>query len=83
MTSHLNVETLALQEFELHNYPRITLINCDLTWDLSTTVYENQDNIMLDYEGELVCPNNIGGAINSDQLCVYVNMCQRYRYLIG
>ena len=46
VTSHLNVEPLTCDEFEMHNCPRITLTSRDLTWDPSSTVYEDQETIL-------------------------------------
>ena len=41
-TSHLNVDTLICDEFEAHDCPRPTFNHRDMTWDPSTTIYEDQ-----------------------------------------
>ena len=41
VTSHLNVNTLTRDDFEAHDCPRLTLTRRDLTWDPSTTIYED------------------------------------------
>ena len=57
VTSHLNVDTLSRNEFEAHDCLSLTLTHRDLTWDPSTTIYEDQENAMLNYKGDIVCPN--------------------------
>ena len=47
VTSHLNVDNLSHDDFEAHDCPRLTLTHHDLTWDPSTTIYEDQENAML------------------------------------
>jgi hypothetical protein len=56
VTSHLNVSPLSLEEFEHHGCPRIELTSRDLTWDPSTDVYEDQENAMVDHNGDIVRP---------------------------
>ena len=57
VTYHLNVDTLTRDEFESHECPRIILTHRDLTWDPSTTIYEDQKNSMLNYKGDIVWPD--------------------------
>ena len=56
VTSHLNVLPLTRNEFEHHGCTRIELTSHDITWDPSTDVYEDQDNAMMDFQGEIVRP---------------------------
>ena len=56
MTSHLNFNILTRDYFETHNLPRLSLTHRDLTWDLSTTIYEDHENAMLNYKIDIVRP---------------------------
>ena len=75
VTSHFNVESISKQEFERHLCPRIVLTNRDLTWDPSSTVYEDQENAMIDYKGEIIRPNTSarGPLMSINSLCVSTN----------
>ena len=73
VTSHLTVMPLTRDEFEHHGCTRIELTSRDLTWDPSTDIYEDQENAMMDFQGEIVRPGTIG-AFNGYQLCHYINL---------
>ena len=60
VTSHLTVMPLTRDEFEQNGCNRIELTSRDLTWDLSTDIYEDQENAMMDFQGYIVCPGVIG-----------------------
>ena len=61
ITSVINVLPLTSLEFDEHEHTRIELTSKDLTWDPSTTVYENQENAMVDYKGKMTRrPNDRG-----------------------
>ena len=59
VTSHLTGMPLTRNKFEHHGYTRIDLISCDLTWDLSTDIYEDQENLMINYQRDIVRPGII------------------------
>ena len=58
-TLHLTVMPLTRDEFEHHGCTQIDLTSSDLTWDLSTDIYKDQENAMIDLQGGIVCPENI------------------------
>ena len=70
MTSQLNFDTLTRDDFEAHDCPRLTLTHRDMTWDLSTTIYEYQENAMLNYKDDLSAQMLQQG----DRLCL-LNLC--------
>ena len=53
VTSSLNVESLSQEEWDRHDCPRITLTDRDLTWDPNSSVYEDQEENMVDYQGHV------------------------------
>ena len=59
VTSHLTVMPLTHDEFEHHGCTRIELTSRYLTWDLSTDIYEDQENVMMDFQGDIVRPGII------------------------
>ena len=59
VTLHLTVMPLTRDEFEHHGCNRIELISRDLTWDPSTDIYEDQENAMMDFQGDIVRPGII------------------------
>ena len=59
VTSHLTVMPLTRNEFEHHGCTRIELTSRDLTWDPSTYIYEDQENTMMDFQGDIVRPGII------------------------
>ena len=56
VTSHLLVMPLTRDEFEHHGCTLIELTSRELTWDPSTDIYEDQENLMMDYQWDIVCP---------------------------
>ena len=56
VASVLKTGDVALEEFDSHACPRIELTAADLDWDPSSTVFEDQENYTLDYNGDLVRP---------------------------
>ena len=56
VTLHLNVLPLTRNKFDHHGCTQIELTSRDLTWDPSTDVYEDQENAMMDFQGEIVRP---------------------------
>ena len=55
VTSLLHVRNVTADDFYNDNIPRIDLTLETLTWDPSTTLYEEQENGMIDYSGNIVC----------------------------
>ena len=54
VTSLLHVRNVTADDFYNDNIPRIDLTLETLTWDPSTTLYEEQENGMIDYFGTIV-----------------------------
>jgi hypothetical protein len=54
VTSLLNVRTVTINEFNSQDYPRLHLTSETLTWDPTTNLYEQQENAMMDYSGNIV-----------------------------
>jgi hypothetical protein len=50
----LNVRTVTINEFNSQDYPRLHLTSKTLTWDPTTNLYEQQENAMMDYSGNIV-----------------------------
>ena len=59
VTSYLTSMPLTHDEFEHHGCTRIELTSRDLTWDPSTDIYEDQENAMMDFQGDIVHPGII------------------------
>ena len=55
VTSFLNVEPLSLNEFEAHECPRVELTDQHLTWQPHSSVFEDQENAMVDHTGHQLC----------------------------
>ena len=56
VTSHLNFMPLTHDEFEHHGCTRIEVTSRALIWDPSTDIYEDQENAMMDFQGDIVRP---------------------------
>jgi hypothetical protein len=54
VTSLLNVRTVTINEFNSQDYPCLHLTSESFTWDPMTTLYEEQENAMTDYSGNIV-----------------------------
>ncbi len=63
MTSLLNVRTVNINEFNSQDYPRLHLTSETLTWDLTTNLYEQQENAMMDYFGDILCDAAMRGQV--------------------
>ncbi len=63
VTSLLNVRTLTIDDFNSQDYPQLNLTSETLTWDPTTTLYEEQENAMTDYSGNIVCDAAMRGRI--------------------
>ncbi len=49
----LNVGSVTINSFNSQEYPRLHLTSETLTWDPTTTLYEEQETVMMDYFGKL------------------------------
>ena len=49
VTCFLPVRSLILSERQSAAYPRVTLTNADFTWDPSSHIYTEQENLMCDF----------------------------------
>ncbi len=54
VTSLLNVRTVTIDEFNSQDYPQLHLTSETLTWDPTTNLYEQQENAMMDYSGNII-----------------------------
>jgi hypothetical protein len=63
VTSLLNVRTVTINEFNSQDYPRLHLTSETLTWDPSTNLYEQQENAMMDYSGNIVRDAAVRGQV--------------------
>ena len=59
VTSYLNVSPLYQDEYEHHGCPRIELTSPHLTCEPDTDVYEDWENAMLNYKGDIGHPRGI------------------------
>ena len=59
VTSYLTVMPLTRDKFEHHGCTQIELTSRDLTWDPLTDIYEDQENSMMDYQGDIIRPGII------------------------
>ncbi len=55
MTLLLNVRTVTINELNSQDYPQKHLTSETLTRDPMTNLYEQQENAMMDYSGNIVC----------------------------
>ncbi len=53
VTLLLNVRTVTVSKFNSQDYPQLHLTSETLTWDPTTTLYEQQENAMTDYSTTL------------------------------
>jgi hypothetical protein len=61
--SLLNVRTLTIDEFYSQDYPRLHLTSETLTWDPTTNFYEQKENAMMDYSGNIVRDAAVRGQV--------------------
>jgi hypothetical protein len=59
----LNVRTVTINEFNSQDYPRLHLTSETLTWDPTTNLYEQQENAMMDYSGNIVWDAAVRGQV--------------------
>jgi hypothetical protein len=59
----LNVRTVTINEFNSQDYPQLHLTSETLTWDPTTTLYEQHENAMMDYSGNIVSDAAVGGQV--------------------
>ncbi len=59
----LNVRTVTIDEFNSQDYLRLHLTSETLTWDPTTNLYEHQENVMMDYSGNIVCDAAMRGQV--------------------
>jgi hypothetical protein len=46
---------MTIDEFNSQDYPQLHLTSETLTWDPITNLYEQLENAMMDYTGNIVC----------------------------
>jgi hypothetical protein len=63
VTLLLNVRTVTINEFNSQDYLWLHLTSETLTWDPMTNLYEQQENAMMDYSGNIVCDAAMSGQI--------------------
>ncbi len=63
LTSLLNVRTVTINEFNSQDHPQLHLTSETLTWDPTTTLYEHQENAMMDYCSNIVCDATVRGQV--------------------
>ncbi len=63
VTLLLNVRTMTIDEFHSQDYPQLHLTSETLTWDPTTTLYEEQETAMTDYSSNIVCDAAVRGKI--------------------
>ncbi len=59
----LNVRTVTIDEFNSQDYPRLHLTSETLTWDPMTNLYEQQENTMMDYSGNIIRDAAVRGQV--------------------
>jgi len=62
VTSMLNVRPVTINEFNSLDHPRLHLTSETLTWDPSTTLYEEQETVMIDYSGNIISNAVVRGS---------------------
>ena len=50
----LYVRPVTINEFNSLDHPRLHLTSETLTWDPSTTLFEEQETAMIDYSGNII-----------------------------
>ncbi len=54
--SHLNVEPITSDKWDQYACPRVKLTHKYLTWNPSSTIYEEQENTFVGIQGKIVQP---------------------------
>ena len=57
----LYVRPVTIDEFHSLDHPRLHLTSETLTWDPSTTLYEEQETAMIDYSGNITSNGVVRG----------------------
>ncbi len=65
VTSLLNVRAPTLDEWNSDAYWRLHLTSKTLTWDPTTTLYEDQEMAMIDYSGNVIRRGALRGQVSS------------------
>jgi hypothetical protein len=63
VTSLLNVRTATINEFNSQDYSQLHLTSETLTWDPMTNLYEQQENSMMAYLGNIVSDAAVRGQV--------------------
>jgi hypothetical protein len=63
VTLLLNVRTVTFNQFNSQDYPRLHLTSETLTWDSTTTLYEQQENAMMDYSSNIIHDATMRGQV--------------------
>jgi hypothetical protein len=63
VTLLLNVRTVTIDEFNSQDYSQLQLTSETLTWNPTTNLYEQQENAMMDYSGNIVCDAAVRGQV--------------------
>ncbi len=58
-----NVRTVTINKINIQDYPQLHLTSETLTWSPTTTLYEEQENAMTDYSGNIICDVAMRGRI--------------------
>ncbi len=56
---------MTIDEFNSQDYPRLHLTSETLTWDPTTNLYEQQENAMMDYSGNIVHDAAVRGQVST------------------
>ena len=56
MLRHFSQFIVVADEFEYHDCPHVELTSSQLTWDSTSTVFEDEENRTINYKGEIVRP---------------------------
>jgi hypothetical protein len=63
VTLLLNVRTVTINEFTCQDCPQLHLTSETLTWDPTTNLYEQQENAMMHYSGNIVRDAAVRGQV--------------------
>ncbi len=59
----LNVRTVTINDLNSQDYLQLHLTSETLTWDPTTNLYEQQENAMMNYSGNIVCDAAVRGQV--------------------
>ncbi len=63
VTLLLNVRTVTINKFNSQDCPQLHLTSETLTWDHMTNLYEQQENAMIDYSGNIIHDAAVRGQV--------------------